>query len=95
MNIKRTFIATAAIITASVSAPSLAQDSGVNQILSAMIKQAVSSAATEIDNQIETNILRSGNAISIEDLPATKVTITDVKASQKGEEVNVKLVKRD
>ncbi|MFC4701706.1 hypothetical protein ACFO4O_16235 [Glaciecola siphonariae] len=79
MNIKSTIVATTLIAASAFSAPAFSQENPVNQILSSMLKQAVSSASYEIDNQVEKNILSTGNLLSLDnDAPKGKVVITDI-----------------
>ena len=81
MKIKTTAIATTLLLAASVSSSVNAQESAVHQILSSMISQALDSAATEIDHQVDKSIISAGHMLSLDSSePKGKVTITDIVA---------------
>lgn len=81
MNTKTSLIALTLLSAATVSSPATANENPVNTILSAMVKQAVSSASTEIENQIDKTIITTSHLLSLngEQVIGT-VTITDLPA---------------
>lgn len=79
MNINSTIIATTLIAASTLSAPAFAQDNTVNQLLTGMVKQALSAASNEIEIQIDKTIITAGNMLSINSEDAKgEVTITDI-----------------
>jgi hypothetical protein len=90
MSIKKTALttlfATAIVFTGSVQA----QESHVERVLSSMVNQAMQTATTEINEEIQKSILTTAYnfsfATTVEpSAPVTKVTITDL-ASKKSTE---------
>jgi hypothetical protein len=89
MNIKSAITMTTLIATFAVSAPVIAQENSVHQLLTGMIKQAVNSASDEIDLQIDKSLITAGNMLSIHsEAPKGNVTITDIANVNAKKDVN-------
>ena len=83
MSIKRTALttlfATAIVFTGSVQA----QESHVERVLTSMVSQAMQTATTEINEEVQRSIFSTAYNLSFASpadpaAPATKVTITDI-----------------
>lgn len=79
MNIKSTIIASTLFAASVISAPIVAHESGVNQVITTMVKQALQAASSEIEVQIDKTIISAGNVLSLDnDIPVGQVTIVDI-----------------
>lgn len=88
MNTKSIIFATVLFTSSAFSAPLLAQEGGVQQILSHMVKQAVSAASQEIEEQIDKVVITSGNMLSLEDVSVKgKVAIVDIASTKTDRQV--------
>jgi len=69
----------------SVSTVVNAQESNLEQLVTSYVKSAVNSVSQDIDIQLEKSLLSASHLVSFnsESVPATKVSITDLKADAK------------
>ncbi|MBT1451133.1 hypothetical protein KJ365_09595 [Glaciecola sp. XM2] len=82
MNTKTSIIALTLLATSSAACVANANETAVSQIVTSMVKQAVSSVSQEIDTQIDKTVLTANHLLSVngEQVLGT-VTITDLVAT--------------
>jgi hypothetical protein len=83
MNIKTSIIALSIASTSLFTHQVQASENAVNQILTNMVKQAVTSASNEIENQVDKSLLTASHILSVNGNQVLgTVSITDINTAE-------------